>query len=52
MSGKDPDPSGSVIDSPPGSRSGYVSQKYGSADPDPKEIFTDPFRNTGYDRFN
>jgi hypothetical protein len=31
--------SGSVTNGPPGS--GYVCQKYGSPDPDPKEIFTD-----------
>ncbi len=38
MSREDPD--GSVINRPPGS--GSVSQDYGSADPDLKEIFTDP----------
>ena len=36
----DPDPAGSVINWPTGS--GSVIQIYGSADPDPKEIFTDP----------
>ncbi len=39
MSGYDPDPAGSVINYPPGF--GSVMQDYGSADLDPKEIFTD-----------
>ncbi len=33
-------PAGSVINWPSGS--GSVSQDYGSGDPDPKKIFTDP----------
>jgi hypothetical protein len=41
--GPDPDPAGSVFNLPPGSaESGSVMQVYGSADPDPQEMFTDP----------
>jgi len=40
MSGKDPYPAGSVINWPSGS--GIVSQDYGSADPDPKDIQDPP----------
>ncbi len=36
------DPAGSVINWPPRTGSGSVSQDYGSADPDPSEIFMDP----------
>ncbi len=41
---KDTIPAGSVNGWPPGSGSGsgFVIQYYGSVDPDPKEIFTDP----------
>ncbi len=40
MSWTDPDPAGSVINWPPAS--GSTIQDSGSADSDPKEIFTDP----------
>ncbi len=39
-SGWDPDSAISVVNWPPGS--GSVRQDYGSANPDPKEIFMDP----------
>jgi len=42
MSGYDPDPAGSAFNRPPRSRSGSVIQNYGSTDPDPKEISSDP----------
>jgi|LakMenEpi03Aug12_release.lakeMendotaPanAssembly.Ray.scaffolds.fasta_scaffold466898_1 hypothetical protein len=40
MSRYDPESDGSVINWPPGSE--YVIKDYGSADPDPKEVLTDP----------
>jgi hypothetical protein len=40
MSKQYPDPAGAVIKCYAGSES--VIQDYGSADPDPKELFTDP----------
>ncbi len=40
MSGKDPDLTGSVINWP--LASGFAIQDYGSSDPIPKAIFTDP----------
>jgi hypothetical protein len=49
MARKYPDLSGSVINWPPVSGSWYVIPDYGSADPDPKEFFTNSQHRHKYD---
>jgi hypothetical protein len=51
MARKYPDLSGSVINWPPVSGSWYVIPDYGSADPDPKDMFTDPQHCPKYDGY-